>query len=288
MFNLESTTESVVVDNMIESRTRSCVLSGIAIENFSIAIESGSTLEVGEGWRKELEAHFDLPIKYLFLTHTHSDHRNGIGAFTDTTLIASQRCMNNMPKNLSFKKWTVESFEDKFTLEENNKKVEFFWVGGHTIGSSVAYFPSDKILFAGDIFIAEPINFGLPFMGFYKNKPRKTGNPEEYLAAFNLFKKMDIDLIVPGHGEVIRNPKEYLDGQISFYNSLKSLFTSAIEEGKNLEEIELPKLKPIERAQEIIEAKSKKSYALKFLDNYLNWIKKSFYNYYSGAFDELQ
>jgi glyoxylase-like metal-dependent hydrolase (beta-lactamase superfamily II) len=288
MFNLESITESVVVDNMTESRTRSCVLSGIAFENFSIAIESGSMLEVGEGWRKELETHFDQPIKYLFLTHTHADHRNGIGAFTDTTLIASQRCMNNMPKNLSFKKWNVESFEDRFTLEKNNKNVEFAWVGGHTIGSSVAYFPNDKILFAGDIFISEPINFGLPFMGFYKNKPRKTGNPEEYLAAFDLFKKMDINLIVPGHGEIIRNPKEYLDSQISFYDALKSLYVSSIKEGKSIEEIELPKLKLIERAYEIIESKSKKSYALRFLDNYINWIKKSFYNYYSGKFDDWQ
>ena len=288
MFNLESITESVVVDNMIESRTRSCVLGGIAFEDFSIAIESGSTLEVGEGWRKELEVHFDLPIKYLFLTHTHADHRNGIGAFTDTTLIASQRCMGNMPKNLSFKKWNVESFEDKFTLEENNKEVEFSWVGGHTIGSSVAYFPRDKVLFAGDIIISEPVNFGLPFMGFYKNKPRKTGNPEEYLAAFDFFKKKDIEFIVPGHGKVIRNPEEYLDGQISFYNTLKSLYVSEIKKGKSMEEIELPKLKPIERAFELAEKEEKRSYALRFLDNYLNWIKKSFYNYYSGKFDELQ
>ncbi len=69
---------------------------------------------------------------------------------------------------------------------------------------------------------------------------------------------------------------------------MKSLFVSAIKESKNLEEIELPNLRPIERAHEIIESKSKKSYALKFLDNYLNWIKKSFYNYYSGKFDEIQ
>ena len=137
--------------------------------------------------------------------------------------------------------------------------VEFHWVGGHSIGSSIAYIPSEKVLFAGDIFLTEPINFGLPFMGFYQNKPKRTGNPEEYLAAFDKFKKMEIDAIVPGHGNVIHNPQVYLDEQISFYNSLKSVYVSGIQEGKGLDEIELPRLKHIERAYEIIEGKPNKS-----------------------------
>jgi glyoxylase-like metal-dependent hydrolase (beta-lactamase superfamily II) len=286
MVNLESFTEHVAVATMIDSGTRSCVLGGIALENFSIAVETGSTLEVGKEFRKKLESHFNLPVKYLFLTHTHADHRNGINEFNDTTLIVSKKCMENMPKNMSFKKWSTEIFEERYLLEENEHKVEFYHVAGHTIGSSVAYHPVEKVLFAGDIFITEPINFGLPFMGFYQNRPRRTGNPEEYLTAFAKFKKIDINAIVPGHGNIISNPQEYLDEQTSFYKSLKSLYVSAIKNGQSFEEIELPMLKPIERAYELAESESKKSYALRFLDNYLNWIKKSFYNYYSGKFFE--
>ncbi len=288
MVNLEPITEHVAVATMIDSGTRSCVLGGIALENYSIAVETGDSLEVGLELRKRLESHFNLPVKYLFLTHTHGDHRNGKDAFNDTTLIVSKKCLDNMPKSISFKKWSVEAFEEKYILEDNEYRVEFHHVAGHSIGSSVVYYQNERVLFAGDIFITEPINFGLPFMGFYQNKPRRTGNPEEYLAAFARFKKMDINAIVPGHGNVITNPQEYLDEQISFFNSLKTVYVSEIENGKSLEEIELPRLKPIERAHEIIEAKSKKSYALRFLDNYLDWIKKSFYNYYSGKFDELQ
>ncbi|MBA7525579.1 hypothetical protein ES705_17731 [subsurface metagenome] len=124
-------------------------------------------------------------------------------------------------------------------------------------------------------------------MEFYQNKPKRTGNPEECIAAFERFKSMDIVAIVPKHGKVIHNPQEYLDEQISFYNSLKSIFVSAIKEGKSLEEIVLPRLKTIERVYEIVESKLQKSNALRFLDNYLNWIKKSFYNYYIGKFFEI-
>ena len=194
--------------------------------------------------------------------------------------------MENMPKNMSFKKWSPEIFEEKYTLVENEQKVEFYHVAGHTIGSSVAYYPSEKVLFAGDIFIAEPINFGLPFMGFYQNKPRKTGNPEEYLAAFARFKKMDINAIVPGHGDIIKNPQEYLDERITFFQSMKSLFVEAIKEGKDWEQVELRGLKPIERAFELVENEKPRYKARKFIDNYLHWIKKSFYNYYSGKLDE--
>ena len=287
MVKLEQISDHVVVDTSTQSVSRSCVLGGVSMDSYSVAIDSGDSLEVGMGLRNELETHFKLPVKYLFLTHTHNDHRDGRYAFNDVTLIASQKCIENMPKKISFSKWSLEAFEEELILEDNDQRLEFYRVGGHSVGFSVAYFPNEKVLLAGDLFITEPINFGLPFMGFYQNKPKKTGNPEEYLAAFNKFKSMDIVAIVPGHGNVIHNPKEYLDEQTSFYNSLKSLFVSAIEEGKDLEQIELPKLKPIERAHEIIESKPQKSKGLRFLDNYLNWIKKSFYNYYSGKFFEV-
>ncbi len=98
---------------------------------------------------------------------------------------------------------------------------------------------------------------------------------------------MDIEIIVPGHGDVVLTPQEYLDGQISFYNSLKSFFITAIEEGKSLEEIELPGLEPIEQAYRIAKSRPQKSRTVRFLENYLHLLKVSFYNYYSGKFFTL-
>ncbi len=287
MSKLEEISEHVAVDIKTQYGSRSCVLGGISLGKYSIAIDSGDSLEVGTALHKELEKHFKIPVQYLFLTHTHNDHRNGREAFKDLTLIASQKCIHNMPKSISFSKWKKELFERELIIKEEGLSLELHHVGGHSIGFSVAYFPLEKVLFAGDLFITEPTNFGLPFMGFYQNKPKRTGNPEEYLAAFEKFKSMKIDVIVPGHGELILNPKEYLDEQNSFYYSLKTFFIAEIEDGKGLEEIKIPTLKPIERAHEIIESKPKKSQATRFLDNYLNWIKKSFYNYYSGEFEKL-
>lgn len=287
MSKLEQISDHVVVDKETQYKSRSCISGGISLSKYSIAIDSGDSLEVGIDLRKELETYFKVPVKYLFLTHTHNDHRNGREAFKDLTLITSQKCIDNMPKSISFNKWKKELFDQELIVQADNLTLEFHHVGGHSVGSSIAYFPVEKALFAGDLFITNPVNFGLPFMGFYQNKPKRTGNPEEYLVAFDKFKKMKIDVIVPGHGRVILNPQEYLDEQITFYNSLKSFFVKAIGEGKKLDDIELPRLKQIDEAYKDAENRKQRSTTLRFLDNYLNWIKKSFYNYYSGKFDCL-
>jgi glyoxylase-like metal-dependent hydrolase (beta-lactamase superfamily II) len=287
MGNLELISEHIAVDTTTQVGSRSCVLSGISLENYSIAIDSGYSLETGTALREGLETHFKCPVKYLFFTHTHNDHRNGREPFSDCTFLMSQQCRENMPKSVRLSKIAVETFEEKFTLKEDDLSVEFIRVGGHSIGFSIAYFPKEKVLFGGDLFIVGSVNFGLPFMSFYQNKPKRTGNPEEYLAAFELFKQMDLEVIVPGHGDLVLEPKEYLKAQTKFFEDLKKHIISAIEEGKNEENIEMPKLQPIIEAYEDAENRKPRSKAIKFLDHYLNVLKNSFYNYYSGKFEQM-
>jgi len=280
MGNLEKLTEHTSIDTLTQMSTRSCVVGAISLGKYSVAIDSGNPLDVGLKLRNNLEEHFKLPVGYLFLTHAHSDHRGGMNAFKDTKLLLSRKCKDNLPKNTRLIGWNVETFDERFVLQEGDISVEFYHVGGHSLGSSVAYVPKEKVLFTGDLFFEETINLGLPFLGFYQSSPRKTGNPEECLAAFRNFQLMKLEYIVPGHGEIIRKPQEYLVEQIDFFTSLKSFIKEEIKEKKTLEEIELPRIGPIERAYELIETKSQKYKSLRFMDTMLDWLKKAFYNHY--------
>lgn len=281
MVDFEQVTSHVVADTKTQRVTRSCVTGGVSVGSYIIAIDSGCSFQVGTVLRKELETFFALPVRHLFLTHTHTDHRKGMDAFTDTTLIVSRNCIENMPKSVRLGKWSVELFDNELTINEENLSVEFHLVSGHSVGSSVAYIPEEKVLFGGDLFISSSVNFGLPIMHFYQNRPKRTGNPDEYIAAYKKIRKWEIETIVPGHGDIINYAHDYLDDQISFFKELKSFFISSIDEGKSLENIELPKLKPIRQAYTAASARAQKSQSIRRLDRYLELLKVSFYNHYS-------
>jgi len=201
-------------------------------------------------------------------------------AYEDTVLIVSTKCIEDIPRSVKLGKWTVESFYDKLVLGED-KHVVFFHVGGHTIGSSVAFIPDEKVLFGGDLFFERSVNFGLPFLSFYQNRPKSDGNPEEYIQAYERFKTMKVEIIVPGHGKIIHGAQEHLDNQIQFFKDLRSFIISEIEAGKSVDDIALPQLEPIVQAYSDIERYKKKGVTGRWLTNYLDKLKISLYKYYS-------
>ncbi len=280
MVQLDELSSRIVTDTTTQRTSRSCTLGGILLDSSVIAVESGSSLDIGVSLRSALESQFNLPISHLFLTHTHPDHRNGMMAFKDTTLIASSRCIEDIPRSVKLGRWSVQTFDDRFILGDD-KQVEFHHVAGHTVGSSVAFVPDEKVLFGGDLFFEQSVNFGLPFMSFYQNRPKSDGNPEEYIAAYEKFKTLKVEVIVPGHGNVIYDVQNYLDMQIKFFKDLRAFIISEIKDGKSVNEINLPQLEPIEQAYVDVESRQQKSAARRFLKNYLEKLKRSFYSYYS-------
>lgn len=281
MSKLDVLSSRIVTDTTTQRTSRSSTQSGISLKTSVVAIESGNSLDTGKSFRCALERHFNLEVSHLFLTHTHPDHRNGMMAFKDTTLIASSKCIDDIPRSARLGKWSVERFDDKLILGED-REVEFFHVAGHTVGSSVAFVPEDKVLFGGDLFFERSVNFGLPFMGFYQNRPRSDGNPEEYISAYERFKKMKVEVIVPGHGNLIHEAQNHLNVQIEFFKELRDFIIVEIAEGKTVDEVVLPQLDPIAQAFSDVEKRKKKNAARRWLINYLDKLKISFYKYYSS------
>ena len=278
----EKVSAHAVADIATQKVTRSCVIGGIHLGSSVVVVESGDSIEVGLSLRKRLESTFRKPVQYLFLTHTHTDHRRGMDAFKDVNLIVSSSCLENMPHSVRLSRWSIESFHQSMILEDDIK-IEFHLVSGHSVGSSIAFIPQEKVLFGGDLFIERSINFGLPFMGFYQNQPKKDGNPDEYLAAYEKFRKMKVEVIVPGHGNIILDAQSHLCDQITFFKDLKTFIISEINEGKSVDDIELPHFEPIKRAFADAESRVKRGAALRFLKHYLDVLKTSFYSHYAPS-----
>ncbi|MFX0183488.1 MAG: MBL fold metallo-hydrolase [Candidatus Hodarchaeota archaeon] len=284
MIELEAVTSRTVA--YTSGIKRSGNFGGIALNNFSIAIDATSSLELGKEFRNKLEVRFDLPVNYLFLTHTHTDHRNGLKAFNDIPLIASENSIKNMPKTPRLSDFTIKSFKEYSSIKDDLFEVEFHYTGGHTIGSSIAYFPAEKILFSGDLIFHGGFNFNIPFLTFYQNKSfdnksKKTGNPEEYIAAFEKFLKMDIKVIVPGHGPVIFNPNDVIKEQLTFFISLKSATLDILTNNESMDIINLQSFDLVQQAYDRCEKQGKNAKNWrKWLEDYLSKLKQAFYTYY--------
>jgi len=80
------------------------------------------------------------------------------------------------------------TFGDKLILYVGDMRLELIHVGGHTVGSILAYLPEEKVLFSGDLVF----NNLLPNMVH--------ADTEKWLKVLTMIEKMDVEIIVPGHG----------------------------------------------------------------------------------------
>ncbi len=106
------------------------------------------------------------PIKYLVLTHHHSDHAGGFREYVaeGTTIVATAETKKSLekaatiessllPKLSSRQKLTIETVDKKRVFQDDKHVVELYDVGPnpHANQILVAYLPKEKILFQADL-----------------------------------------------------------------------------------------------------------------------------------------
>ena len=82
---------------------------------------------------------------------------------------------------------------DKMSLFRGDREIQVLHLGrGHTGGDVVIYLPKERLVFTGDLFYA-----GAPYLG--------DAFVDEFPATLEKLKSLDVDLIVPGHGPLVRD-----------------------------------------------------------------------------------
>jgi glyoxylase-like metal-dependent hydrolase (beta-lactamase superfamily II) len=93
----------------------------------------------------------------------------------------------------------TRTFEDQLTLQIGNHTVQFIHMPGHTAPQTSVYIPQEGVVFTGDNV-------------FQKTRTWiQEGNPWQWLDALESIRALDIETIVPGHGEPC--DKSYLNVQ---------------------------------------------------------------------------
>ncbi|MFX0004244.1 MAG: MBL fold metallo-hydrolase [Candidatus Hermodarchaeota archaeon] len=225
----------------------------IILNNFIIVIDTLMYPRQAKMFREKLEEKYNLPIKYLFITHFHADHHFGVASFKDVEIFGSSILIENMKKRKK-QNWTIEGFnewkeeepklaeiideieiiipskgfEKQYIIHDEGLKVEFYHSGGHTGCSSYAYFQEEKVLFSGDLIAA----------GFWPFISDPTEDFEGWIRSFEYMLTLDIEKIIPGHGPVVE--KNYIKEQLEFMKKLRKNVLKAITEEKGKDQIEVP------------------------------------------------
>ena len=136
----------------------------------------------------------DKPVRYVINTHHHGDHTGGNEAMLAAN--AEVLIQNNARANMVEGKQPGLphiTFADETHVFLGGKEVVARYLGrGHTNGDAVVYFPSERVLHTGDLFVR----------GTLFCDTANGGSIKDWDTTVRKMLAMDFDTVIPGHGDV--------------------------------------------------------------------------------------
>ena len=162
----------------------------------------------------------DKPLKYVINTHQHDDHAGGDMKMLPIAEVIAHRNVYANLKDLKRPYYEDTpgtpiglpriTFTDQLDVHLGGKDVQAYYFGrGHTSGDAVIYFPEQRTIHTGDLFLATRAGG----RGAAPAKPRPPGVPiyVDYVQGGSFIEwsktlegalKLDFDTVIPGHGPV--------------------------------------------------------------------------------------
>ena len=184
----------------------------------------------------------EYPLLYLINTEHHRDHVMG-NYFFPVPIISHEKtraAIADLPMDSiveKFKRFEPEfmaslgtyrlktpsiTYSDRLTIYAGEHTLELMNLPGHTAGQTAVYIPQERAVFTGDNI-------------FYKVQTFiHQGFPEEWIASLKKIESLDVDVIIPGHGDIC--DKSYIPEQISFIQEWVDTVKEAIAKGLTKEE----------------------------------------------------
>ena len=198
----------------VETKYLGCNVGAIVTAQGPIVIDTPALPQDALDLKVQLGKLTPLRIARLIYTHEHFDHVIGSAYLTKKGIVAHQAAVSEIEylrTNLGteinhFFPDLYRQYQDVFDsvklvspqitfvgemkLYAGDVTLELSYIGGHSPASIVVRVKEDGVLFCGDI-----VDVGMPFVTPYS----RFG---EWIAALRRIEAMDIDKIVPGHGEI--------------------------------------------------------------------------------------
>jgi glyoxylase-like metal-dependent hydrolase (beta-lactamase superfamily II) len=228
--------------------------SGVIIgDTCCMVIDTTATPVMAQDLIRRIREVTDKPIKYVVLSHYHAVRVLGASAYFQhgaTEIIASQGTHDlivergaadmkseierfprlfNAVESIPGLTWPTIVFEKELTLHLGSLEVKLMHIGpGHTKGDTIAWIPSQKICFSGDL-----VEYNA---GVYTGDAQL----EEWPATLEVLRAMKPEKLVPGRGSAMTNAadcEKAIDYTKRWVTDLYQTAKAGVAQGKDLKQI---------------------------------------------------
>ncbi|AOW15870.1 MBL fold metallo-hydrolase [Hydrogenophaga crassostreae] len=211
-----------------------------------VVIDALGSPALAERLTAEIRKLTPLPISHVILTHYHADHIYGLQFFkalgahitahgsakeyiqSDTARLRLEASRTDLAPWIDEKTRLVEAdtwISGPTVLKIGGMVFEIDHVGpSHTPEDLTIFVPSEKVLFAGDLFF----NGRLPFVG--------KANSSQWIKSLELMLAHDANTVVPGHGAASTDPKKDIGVTRDYLKFLRSAMGQAVQDFVPFEE----------------------------------------------------
>src|SRR6266849_2506646 len=198
-----------------------------------LVVDTGFDATEGIKLLQAIHSVSSLPVEFIVITHYHRDHQGGnfvvgpaaVVISTDFTRERTLAVIQSSPAHeRSLFQPADVSFQEKLTIHLDPYSAEVYFPGkAHTSGDALVYFPQQRAIAAGDLFL----NGSSPAMD--------VGSVENWIRALDQVLARPIDAVVPGHFELAT--KKELRRFRDYLNDLFTQVQALQKKGASLEEV---------------------------------------------------
>ena len=232
--------QQVTANVYVETGFRGCNPGFVTTNEGIVMIDSPQNPSDVMTWKGHLKGKGE--VLYLINTEPHVDHVAG-NFFFPGTVIAHQgfeEALSSLTVE-GIKEWVGTgdpaglplmegyylkrpslTFSERFFLYLGDHTFEAIHLPGHTASQTAVYIPRERVVFTGD-------NIFHRCQAFFHE-----AYPVEWLESLKRIEQLDVDVIVPGHGDVC--DRSYIKEQASFIEEWMDAVREAIRQGLSKEE----------------------------------------------------